>query len=92
MLVTVMLICDAATNHTPHCSGQWGQGEASAVREGRSQRDDSAAVHGTTNQRHTHKVGDAQQSPESWRKERQTHSQQGFMFFFYKADIDLVVF
>lgn len=50
-------VCDAATNHTPHCSGQWGQGEVSAVQEGRSQRDDSAAVHETVNQRHTHKVG-----------------------------------
>lgn len=92
MLVTLMLICDAATNHTPHCWGRWGQGEASAVREGRSQRDDSAAVHGTANQRHTHKVGDAQQSPESWRKERQTHTHSRVLcfvlFFVYKADVD----
>ena len=54
------VICDAATNHTPHCSGQWGQGEVSAVQEGRSRRDDSAAVPETANQRHTHKVGCAQ--------------------------------
>lgn len=50
-------ICDAATNHTPRCLGQWGQEEVSAVQEGRSQRGDSAAVHETVNRRHTHKVG-----------------------------------
>lgn len=50
-------VCNAATNHTPHRLGQWGREVESAVQEGRSQRDDSAAVHETVNQRHTHKVG-----------------------------------
>lgn len=49
----------------------WGQGVESAVQEERNQRDASAAVHETVNQRRKHKVGDSHTVPSSKKNQHQ---------------------
>lgn len=76
--------CDPAANHMLH---HWGQGVESAVQEGRNQRDASAAVHETVNQRRKHKVGDLStvHTKQQEKPAPVVQSQaKSFSFFFYK--------